>query len=95
MSLLSWAQDPTSLGPITIQYNAWQTTASMPALGIICQYCSLISPSFIHGIIYQQPLMNQDIGSPSKNTASAPVVDPPLTFQSLDVCARCRKSFNF
>lgn len=59
---------------------------SIPAFGIGCQRDSLITPSFIRGIIYQQPLLNEDLGSPSRNTASASVSDPLLTLSDLSPC---------
>lgn len=65
----------------------------MPALGVNCQLGSLVTPSFIHAIIFQQPLMNEDLRSPSKNIASA-LVDS-YTFLIFDVCATYCKSFNF
>ncbi|KAL9077774.1 MAG: hypothetical protein Q9161_000146 [Pseudevernia consocians] len=60
----------------------------MPALGIICQCNSLIRPSFVQGIIYQQPLLNEDLGGPSKNTASASVGVPLLTLSKFSTCAQ-------
>ena len=51
----------------------------MLALGIVRQRCSLITPSIVNGIIYQQPLLNEDLGSSSANTASASAGDSLLT----------------
>ncbi|CAF9934585.1 MAG: 1,3-beta-glucanosyltransferase gas1 [Alectoria fallacina] len=44
--------------------------------------------SFIQGIIYQQPLINEDLGSPSENTASAPAGDPLPTLSESSTCAQ-------
>lgn len=49
---------------------------------------SLMKSSIIQGIIYQQPLTNEDLGSPNENIASAPVGYPIPTLSDSSTCAQ-------
>lgn len=44
--------------------------------------------SIIHGIVYQQPLLNEDFGSSSENTARASAGEPLPTLSDLSTCVQ-------